>query len=94
MFGLKVRLGEHNISDTAEELLERKDIAVKRVTVHEEYKSGQSFNNDIAILELAQEVDLTEYTPVCMAKADDYTTFDDKKAWAYGEIMLRTCDLL
>ena len=80
-----MRLGEHNISDTAEEILERKDIAVKRVTVHEEYKSGLSFNKDIAILELAEEVDLTEYTPACMAKAEDDTTFADKKAWAYGE---------
>ena len=80
-----MRRGEHNISDSAEEILARKDISVKRVTVHEAYNPTLSHNNDIAILELAQEVDLTEYTPACMAKADDDRTFDDKKAWAYGE---------
>ena len=27
------------------------------------------FLNDIALLELAEEVDLTKYTPVCLARA-------------------------
>ena len=54
--------------------------------IHENYnKTGQS-ENDIAILELPEEVDLTIYTPACMAKTSDTSTFDGKKALAYGEI--------
>ena len=47
-----------------------------------------SLDNDIALIELAEEVDLTTYTPACLAKASDTTTFDGKNATAYGEIMM------
>ena len=53
------------------------------------YTNHESFtmpNNDITIIELATEVDLTTYTPACMAKSSDTTTFDGKNAWVYGEI--------
>ena len=36
-------------------------------------------------IELAKEVDLTTYTPACLAKTSDTATFDGKKAWVYGE---------
>ena len=56
--------------------------------IHENYnKTGQS-ENDIAILELPEEVDLTIYTPACMAKTSDTTTFDGKNAWVYGRIII------
>ena len=54
---------------------------------HEDFISVTR-GNDIAILELAEEVDLTTYPPACMAKTSDTTTFDGKNAWAYGEIMM------
>ena len=44
-------------------------------------------DNDITIIELAQAVDLNTYTPACMAKTSDTTTFDWKNAWVYGEII-------
>ena len=44
--------------------------------------------NDIALIELAEEVDLTTYTPACLAKTSDTATFDGKNATAYGEIMM------
>ena len=47
-----------------------------------------SLDNDIALIELAEEVDLTTYTPACLAKTSDTTTFDGKNATAYGEIMM------
>ena len=53
------------------------------------YKNHEDYSypvNDIAIIELAQEVDLTIYTPACMAKTSDTTTFDGKNAWVYGEV--------
>ena len=85
---LQVVLGEHDTSDSTESILERKEIAVKQAIIHEEYNQTSS-DNDIAVLELAEEVDLAVYTPACMAKTTDDTTFDDKKAWAYGEIKMR-----
>ena len=79
-------MGEHDVEDTTENILETKEIAVKQAISHEDYNQ-RSLDNDIAILELAEEVDLTEYTPACMARSDD-GTFEDKKAWAYGESII------
>ena len=60
-------------------------IDVTSITIHEGYVFP---DNDIAIIELAQEVDLTTYTPACMAKTSDTNSFDGKNAWVYGEIIL------
>ena len=60
-------------------------IDVAAYTNHESYSFP---DNDITIIELAQAVDLTTYTPACMAKTSDTTTFDGKNAWVYGEIIL------
>ena len=62
-------------------------IDVTSITNHENYDRS-NLDNDIAIIELAQEVDLTIYTPACMAKASDTTTFDGKNAWVYGETLV------
>ena len=59
-------------------------IDVTKYTNHESYNTPQD-NNDITIIELAQEVDLTTYTPACLAKTSDTTTFDGKTALVYGE---------
>ena len=55
---------------------------------HENFNRTTLLDNDIALIELAEEVDLTIYTPACLAKASDTTTFDGKNATAYGEIMM------
>ena len=52
-------------------------------TNHENYKFP---HNDIAIIELAEEVDLSIYTPACLAKTSDTTTFDGKNASVYGNL--------
>ena len=52
---------------------------------HENFNQT-NLDNDIALIELAEEVDLTTYTPACLAKTSDTTTFDGKNAWVYGEI--------
>ena len=62
-------------------------IDVTSIINHEDYDYDTN-DNDIAILELAQEVDLTTYTPACLAKTSDDNTFDGKNAWVYGEIIL------
>ena len=60
-------------------------IDVTKYTNHENYNET-TFDNDITIIELAEAVDLNTYTPACMAKTSDTTTFDGKNAWVYGEI--------
>ena len=42
--------------------------------VHENYQSPQPYSNDIALLKLAEAVDLATYAPACLAAKDaDYT---------------------
>ena len=42
--------------------------------VHEDYQSPQPYSNDIALLKLAEAVNLDTYTPACLASTDaDYT---------------------
>ena len=62
-------------------------IDVASYTNHESYNSATT-DNDITIIELAEAVDLTTYTPACLAKTSDTTTFDGKNAWVYGEIIM------
>ena len=62
-------------------------IDVTKYTNHENYNETETtFDNDIVLIELAEAVDLSTYTPACMAKTSDTTTFDGKNAWVYGEI--------
>jgi len=82
---VSVRLGDHNLATSGETTLAEKTVAVKTIFNHEDYKpSTGSLNNDITVLELAEEVDLNVYTPACMAQTSDTTTFDGKTAWVYG----------
>ena len=42
--------------------------------VHESFRSPKLYSNDIALLKLAEDVDLTTYTPACLpAPGTDYT---------------------
>jgi len=79
----KVRIGEHDLTTSGEGSLKEMTIDVVSFTNHESYNTPE-MHNDITIIELAQEVDLTTYTPACLAKTSDTTTFDGKKAWVYG----------
>ena len=57
---------------------------VASYTNHENYNKVTT-DNDITVIELAKEVDLTTYTPACLAKTSDTDTFYGKKALVYGE---------
>ena len=73
------------MSSSGEGSLTEMTIDVASYSNHESY----SFHdNDITIIELAQKVDLTTYTPACLAKTSDTTTFDGKNALVYGEIIV------
>ena len=61
----------------------RKNVALEiDPIVHEEYNLPMSTSNDIALLKLAEPVDLNVYTPACLAALDaDYT---DQNGRVYG----------
>jgi len=76
-----VVLGEHDLFDQNESKLPRKVVKVSQIIKHESYDK-QTSNNDIALLKLAEEVDLNTYTPVCLPKTAD--SYEGKNAWVYG----------
>ena len=78
-------MGEHDFSNEGEGSLSERTIDLTSYTNHENYNET-TIDNDIALIELAEAVDLNTYTPACMAKTSDTTTFDGKNAWVYGEI--------
>jgi len=68
----------------------RKDVALEiDPIVHEDYNNPNQLSNDIALLKLAESVDLNMYTPACMAAKDaDYT---GKNGRVYGWGSLASC---
>lgn len=63
--------------------LAEKSLKVLRYSNHEEYNK-RTYQHDITIIELVEAVDLAVYTPACLAKTSDTTTFYGKKALVYG----------
>jgi len=68
----------------------RKNVALEMdPIVHENYQNPMSTSNDIALLKLAESVDLDVYTPACLAARDaDYT---GKNGRVYGWGSLASC---
>ena len=62
----------------------RKVLSVTKVLVHPKYDDQFSRPKyDIALIKVAQEVDLQVYTPVCLpSPGQDFT---GKTAWVYGQ---------
>ena len=83
---LQVRLGEHNLGKQGETLIPEKNLTVVRSYLHEDY-DGVKAINDIALLEVKEEVDLKVYTPVCLPSEDDSQDYIGKKAWIYGKYL-------
>ena len=63
-------LGDHDRTITGEGTLPEKTVNVSAIHIHRHYESRGTLgvDNDIALLELAEEVDLNIYTPACMAQ--------------------------
>ena len=80
----QMRLGDHDLTSRGEGGLAEVTIRVVKYTNHEGFNK-KTFQHDISIIELAKEVDLTTYTPACLAKTSDTNTFYGKKALVYGE---------
>ena len=63
---------------------------VSKIIVHPNFsevnvKKKKARAYDLALLELSEDVDLTTFTPVCLARSSDLTTFDNKMALATGD---------
>merc|ERR1712042_310983 len=80
---ISIVLGEHDNSMEGEEILPRKVVKVSKYIKHPNWDTGSgTFDADIALLKLAEKVDLNTYTPACMANTGD--DFVGKTAWVYG----------
>ena len=58
---------------TGETTIPEKKVAVASYVNHEDYMYP---SNDITVIELAEELDLTVYIPACLAQTGDATAFD------------------
>lgn len=81
---ITVTIGEHDLSQTGETTIPEKKVAVASYVNHEDYSKPNTYSNDITVIELAEELDLTVYIPACLAQTGDTTAFDGKTAQAYG----------
>ena len=63
---------------------------VSKIIVNENFTKAEKIQKklnkfyDLALLELSEDVDLATFTPACLARASDLTTFDNKMALATG----------
>ena len=67
-----MRLGDHDRTITGEGILPEKTVNVTALHIHRDFDL-RNLDNDIALLELAEEVDLNIYTPACMAQVWTHT---------------------
>ena len=66
---MQVILGEHDLQTRCEGSMAEKRVGIAAIAAHEGYNASTS-SNDIAVLELAEEVDLNIYAPACMAQVE------------------------
>ena len=59
-----------------------KEIIIEEVIVHHSYDIHYSYENDIALLKLAEKVDLNVYTPICLPRSRENTV--GRKVMALG----------
>ena len=82
VFHCQVRIGEHNLATTGETKLPEKTLSVARSLRHEGFNKTEAIN-DLALLELSEEVDISVYTPVCLPPPHSNNYFGHR-AWVYG----------
>ena len=81
-------LGEHDRNIFGEGYIPELAVDVARIIDNQPWppEDPNGLRIDITLLELAEEVDLSVYTPACLAKESDIATFYGKNVLAYGEI--------
>jgi len=85
---MSVVIGEHKIrkpngrvSDNDEFDTLRKNLKIEKIIIHNKYNNRKS-KNDIALLKLEENLDLSTYTPACLpSKGEDWT---GEEGWVYG----------
>ena len=91
---IAVRIGEYNLANingVGETGIEEWR-NIKKINIHPDYpikklykgKTMKGYEYDIAILELTEVIDLEKFTPACLAKVSDGTTFDGEKVRVVG----------
>ena len=63
---------------------------VSKIIIHKNFnevnvKKEMGKVYDLALLELSEDVDLKTFSPACLARSSDLTTFDNKMALATGK---------
>ena len=96
-----IRIGEHDFDVEGETFLTPETVNVRRIINHPLYREDIIEDEDglplappfdISILELEEELDLSVYTPACMATSTDATTFDGNIATVAGWGSIRDPD--
>ena len=80
---LKVKIGDYDLTASGETTIPEKIVSVSKISNHESYDPERKVN-DIAVLKLAEEVDLNVYTPACLATNEDESTFYGETVHVYG----------
>ena len=91
---IAVRIGEHNLANingVGETGIEEWR-NIQQIHIHPDYpikdkyigRDMLGYEHDIAILELTEDVNLAKFTPACLAKVTDGTTFDGEKVTVVG----------
>ena len=60
--------------------------------VHEHYNIPKASSNDIALLKLDEEVNMTIYTPLCLPPVNKQ--YEDQIGYAYGKDTINMSDML
>ena len=82
---LKIAIGAHNLNDVGSRRKPlSKYIAIKSKIEHPRYNDKVIGPYDSAVMELAEEVDINTYTPACLARRGDDTTYDGLMATIAG----------
>ena len=81
----KVVLGVHNRYDLSTTGLEKHVVVAKIIRYT---RPGGGIRNDIAVIELMEEVDISIYAPACLAGKSE--TFTGVHAWTYGKFLYKT----
>ena len=92
LYYIQVTIGEHNTEKKGEGSLNERKLTVRKLIIHPDFdydrETGSTLFNDISILYLDQEVDLSTYTPACLPKANDFTSFNGKMALVVGKFII------
>merc|ERR1712055_441034 len=83
---LSVVLGEFDLSSDSDEFdTNRKNVrlAIDPI-IHEDYQSEFQFNNDIALLKLAEDIDMDIHPPACLAQIDADYTGQNGRVYGWG----------